>query len=291
MNASTASVPAPRWLCVCADDFGIGPGVNSAIVELAQRGRISATGCMVQRDAWAAGAPELRGLDAAQLDVGLHLDLTRPPSGRGAEPSLARLIAAGYLGLLGRARLRSEMREQFARFEDGIGRAPAFVDGHRHVHQLPTVREVLLEELAARYGTALPWLRSTAPRTARGSVDAKARLIYLLGGAALRRRAARLGFATSGALLGVYDFTGTAGDYRQRLGRWVDACRSGDVLMCHPSSGAGGAGGAADPIDAARRNEYAVLRDFAFPYPALHGPVALAPLSGRLEAASGADRR
>ena len=67
----------PRYLCICADDFGMSAGINSAVLDLAEQGKISATGGMVRREAWLAGARMLRRLDPAQFDAGLHLDLTR----------------------------------------------------------------------------------------------------------------------------------------------------------------------------------------------------------------------
>jgi hypothetical protein len=273
-----ADAPAPRLLCVCADDFGLHSGINAAVVELAHAGRISATSCMVKRGAWDAGAQALRRVGALQVDAGLHLDLTQPLPGRAGEPRLTGLLARSYLGLLGRAQVLREIRDQFARFEDGLGRPPAFVDGHRHVHQLPTVREVLVEEMSKRYGdSSPPWLRSTVPprQHPRALGGIKAELIFALGGARLLACAAERSIPASGRLLGVYDFSGTAQDYRNRLERWVDECRSGDVLMCHPSQGCRGPD---DPIDPARRNEYAVLLDFEFPHRTARGSVELGVL-------------
>ncbi len=38
---------APRRIWLCADDYGISPGVNRAIRDLIERGRINATSVMV----------------------------------------------------------------------------------------------------------------------------------------------------------------------------------------------------------------------------------------------------
>ena len=279
MTSPNIDVPAPRLLCVCADDFGLNPGINAAVVELAGAGRISATNCMVKRGAWESGAKSLREIGMLQAGAGLHLDFTPPLPGRTSEPPLTSLLVRSYLGRLDRAQVLREIRDQLARFEDGLGRPPAFVDGHRHVHQLPTVREALVEEMSQRYGGAAspPWLRSTLPPRRRRHAPAfrhiKADLIFALGGASLLACAAGRGIPVSGRLLGVYDFTGTAQDYRHRLDGWLDACETGDVLMCHPSKGCTGLD---DPIDAARRNEYAVLQAFEFPHSTPSGPVELA---------------
>ncbi|HET7867524.1 MAG TPA: ChbG/HpnK family deacetylase, partial [Burkholderiaceae bacterium] len=154
-----SGVPA-RTICIAADDFGLHGGINAAVLHLAAMGRVQAIGCMVGAPAWAAGAPNLRALDPHRVDLGLHLDLCehpmRPPGRR-----LDTLLAAGLLRQLDRHALRAEIRAQLDTFEQTLGRPPAFIDGHRHVHQLPGVREELLDELAQRRGPLQPWLRCT----------------------------------------------------------------------------------------------------------------------------------
>ena len=256
-----AATTAMREICICADDFGLAPGVNAAVIDLAERGRISATSGMVRRSAWSSGARALRAIAPAQLDVGLHLDFTRPASVDGPEPGLARLLARAYTRTLSAAGLMADIREQLTRFEDAMGRQPAFVDGHRHVHQFPVLRELLLEEIARRYAASLPWVRSTAPGGALRREGLKARVIHALGGPALQRRARALGIPHSRGLLGVYDFGGSADAYRARLHGWLRTARTGDVLMCHPAAAL-----FADPHAAARVQEYAVLGATDFPW-------------------------
>jgi predicted glycoside hydrolase/deacetylase ChbG (UPF0249 family) len=259
MSATAAPAAArTQRLCICADDFGMSPGINAAVLDLIARGNLSATGCLVLREAWPRGLPALRRVDAARVDVGLHLDLTPPRSPRAGEPGLGPLILRCYTRSAPRRQLRQTIAEQLARFEDGLGRAPAFVDGHRHVHQLPMVRELLLEELSRRYTAAPPWLRNTRP----GAAALKPRVIHALGGRALVHEAARRSIPTSRGLLGVYDFAGGVTGYRRRLLAWLSAARSGDVLMCHPSL----AEDAGTPHHEARAAEYTVLAAMAFPW-------------------------
>jgi len=272
---------ATRYLCICADDFGMSSGINSAIFDLAELGKISATSAMVRRGAWLAGAHTLRRIDAHALDVGLHLDLTRPAIADGAEPGLAGLLAKAYGRALGAQALRADIREQLGRFEDAMGRAPAFVDGHRHVHQLPMVRELLVEEIAQRYPLVRPWLRCTARAPDDATGGFKAGVIHALGGARLAALARARGIPVSRGLLGVYDFTGSTPDYLRRLSAWIDASRSGDVLMCHPSAGIL----PSDPHGAARLREYAALRELAFPVLTRLGKIDIAPLSRLLRIA------
>lgn len=263
-----------RRLCICADDYGMSAGINAAVLHLAERGRISATGCMVLRSAWQVGARRLSAWSPLLLDTGLHLDLSHLPGRDGADSSLGRLIAACYLHTADRAWLRDQVRMQLSMFEDAMGRAPSFVDGHRHVHQLPMVRDVLMRELSERYPGQPPWLRSTAPeRTARW--PQKQALLFALGGRALRRQTRQQGIPTNGRLLGVYAFD-DAVPYRVLLKRWTEACEDRDVLMCHPSLSRL----PSDPIAEARCREYRALNAFD---PAAHAaagsPVAIMPLS------------
>lgn len=225
---------AARTLCVCADDFGLSEGINRAVLALIERGAVTATSCMVLRSAWLPGARRLRELPPEQADVGLHLDLTAvDPSP--AEASLRGLVVRSFARQLDPAAVRAAIDAQLDGFEQAMGRAPAHVDGHRHVHQLPGVREQLAEALLARYPGSPPWLRSTRPAPLPASVPAKQRLIHALGGSGLEAMARRRGLPISRHLLGVYGFDGGRGAYLQRLQAWLAQAGDGDVLMCHPS--------------------------------------------------------
>jgi predicted glycoside hydrolase/deacetylase ChbG (UPF0249 family) len=270
---------ALRYLCICADDFGMSAGINSAVFDLAEQRKISATSCMVRRDAWLTGTRMLRRIDPARFDAGLHLDLTRPARAGGTEPGLFGLLAQTYTRTVFAPGLQADIRDQLTRFEDAMGRAPAFVDGHRHVHQFPVVRDLLVEEIARRYAASPPWVRSTAPGLRRGPDRLKARVIHALGGAQLAALAARRGIPVSSHLLGVYDFSGDMQQHEQRLSEWISASNTGDVLMCHPSAGIE----PGDPHGAARLREYALLRELVLAAQDGSSGIALAPLSQHLQ--------
>ncbi|MFO1232108.1 MAG: ChbG/HpnK family deacetylase [Paenacidovorax caeni] len=140
-----------RAIALCVDDYGLNDGVNQAVLALAQLGRVQAVSAMVGGPAWRQGAPALRALDGAAVEVGLHLDLTECALDPALRFPLSRLIARAYLGQLDRNALQREIVAQLDAFEHAMGRAPAYVDGHQHVHQLPVVRTLLLAELARRY--------------------------------------------------------------------------------------------------------------------------------------------
>ena len=255
-----------RSLCIAVDDFGIHAGVCEAALLLARRGRAQAIGCMVGAPAWAQWAPKLDELDARQTEIGLHLDLTQHPLL--LQPQrLGSLILRSWLRTLDRTRIRSEIRAQLDAFEQHTGRPPAYLDGHQHVHQFPVVRDELLAELQQRYAGCLPWLRNTArysdahtstPTPWRQTL--KPRIIETLGSAALARQAHARGFRQNAHLLGVHDFRGDEDSYQEWTRKWLTACQSGDLLMCHPSLGAQ----PQDPLDSSRQHEYQVLAGDTF---------------------------
>jgi chitin disaccharide deacetylase len=248
-------------LVVCADDHGLSAGVNDAIADLVERGRLSAVSCLVDAPEFAHGAARIAQL-GSRADIGLHLNLTESFGERAPRHALPALIARAYGRRLDPAVLRSEIRRQLDRFEEACGFAPHHVDGHQHVHQLPIVRDALLAELESRPATRRPWLRSGVPpqMPAPLAERLKPAVLGALGARALVREAAKRGFATNRHLLGVYGFAGSADDYVARLERWLAQAGDCDLLMTHP--GAGERPG--DPIAAARRIESSVLGGPAF---------------------------
>lgn len=250
-----------RRIVVCADDFGLGAAVDAAVFDLAQRGRISATSALVDAPHWPRAAAEAARTLVGRIDVGLHLNLTEAFRPGGWLPWRTLVVRAALRQLDGNW-ARTQLDRQLDRFADTLGRAPDFVDGHRHVHQLPVVREALLAALAARGWR--PWLRCTraAPAAVPHAERFKARVIEALGGRAFERAARRAGHATNRRLLGVYGFTPAPAVYAARLAAWLAAAADADLLMCHPA--AAGAAAADDPIAAARVVEHTQLAGPAF---------------------------
>jgi predicted glycoside hydrolase/deacetylase ChbG (UPF0249 family) len=244
-------------LAIGADDYGLHEGVNDACIELAERGRLQAVSCMVGAPAWRRGVAALRALDRSRIDLGLHLDLTafslvvRPRR-------LPALIALSIARRLDRRELRREIEAQLDAFEQALGHAPDHVDGHQHVHQLPLVREALVQTLVER-SPQRPWLRDTR-RAPSARPLSKAALIEHLGARALRRRAAAAGFAHNAHLLGVYGFDTPAPGYLALLTQWLAVAGDGDLLLCHPAR----PDAAFDAIQAAREVEAQVLGGDAF---------------------------
>ena len=256
MSASTGA----RRLVVCIDDYALRPGVDEAVLALAAQGRVSATSCMVGCARWTTAAAALRSLAAGTIDIGLHLDFTEAPLDAALRSGLGAFIARAYLGQLPRSRIAAEVRAQVDAFVQTMGRAPDHIDGHQHVHQLPVVRDALLDEMA-RHGFTRTWLRGTQP--ARGEPGTKPRIIAALGATRLRALAAKRRIPVSSHLLGAYGFDADASAYAQKLASWLQRTGDGDVLMCHPARGNGDVVG--DPIARARGIEYEVLGSDAWP--------------------------
>jgi predicted glycoside hydrolase/deacetylase ChbG (UPF0249 family) len=252
MSQTVASKGAARRWVVCADDFALDRGAIEATLALIKLGRVTATSVLVDSPHWKAAAPELKAVHDG-VDVGLHLNLTEKLDAGSPSWPLPSLVLQSTLRVLPRWRVRDQVERQLDAFTDTFGSLPDFVDGHRHVHQLPVVREVLIDSVLAREPKSLPWLRICLPPDQ--DQDYKARVIGMLGAPALREMAAFHQFPSSRRLVGVYGFNLKREAYLAKVRAWLAAGPEGAVFMCHPSSKAS----ARDPIGPARRMELGVL--------------------------------
>ncbi len=249
-----------RRVAICVDDFGLDAAVNDGALRLLALGRVSALACLSTAPAWPEAARRLKAEGAGRADAGLHLNLSEAFGPAQWRRRLGPLIASAYsVGLPARA-LRHEIAAQLDAFEQAMDRAPDFVDGHQHVHQLPGVRELLVEELLRRYPGHRPWLRDTAPPRGGQPAGFKHRLIAALGARRLSGLAHELGFAQNRGMLGVYDFGGSVQAYAEKLAAWCEDLPDGGLLICHAASQAR----PDDPIGAARAREFEVLASDAF---------------------------
>jgi chitin disaccharide deacetylase len=250
-----------RNLIVCADDFGIEVGVDAAIVELAQRRRLSATGCLVTSTVFPQSAPALFDLP---IDIGLHLNFTEFLGEPGFYKPLGTLIALSYLRKLPRFEVRAHIEHQLDLFERHLKRAPDFIDGHLHVHQLPVIRDELIAAMMSRYQGRLPWLRDTAPTPLSGKLPLmqrlKAHVIGALGSDALVRKAKNTGIMVNDGFMGAYDFSRSHPPYLSMLTEWLKGARHNSLLMTHPAQSASAAVAFGDD----RVLEYKVLASDTF---------------------------
>jgi predicted glycoside hydrolase/deacetylase ChbG (UPF0249 family) len=266
-----------RPLVLCADDFGMTPGVSRAILDLAQRGRLSATSAMTTRPHWPGLARAIYAIES--MAVGLHLDLTLGPSRGGfAARPLKEIIALSTSRRLPQAALEEEIARQLDAFEAAAGRLPAFIDGHQHVHALPGVRDALLGVLTRRGLAGRLWLRDPADRLSairRRKVEMAKALTVAALASGFASRAHAAGFETNSGFSGFSAFD-PARDYGADFARYLVAPGPRHLVMCHPGE-VDDELRELDPVTGAREREYAFLASEAFPDVLAQAGFRLAP--------------
>jgi hypothetical protein len=235
---------APRRIWLCADDYGLSPGVNRAIRDLIARGRLNATSVMVVGPA--IGRDEVSALEAVaansrRCSVGLHATLTAPfrpltmhfrPNDGGMFPALSKLLRAGLLRRLDPEIIHRELVVQLAAFSELFGRAPDFVDGHQHAQLFPQIRDAFLA--AVKEAAPQAWVRqggSDRPLAAQLGTP-KALFLDLLS-VQFRARASRANIAFNPGFAGAYDFSRQP-DFGILMRQFLDGLPADGVIMCHP---------------------------------------------------------
>lgn len=237
-----------RAVVLCADDFGLSPGVNRAILDLVRQQRLSAVSCMSLFPEFAQDGVEL-ATHGAQVSLGLHLTLTH-------EKPLSRVMREAYLGRIDRKSMSREIERQIALFSAVIGRAPEFIDGHQHVHALPIVRDLVVETAVRR---RIPVRVLNAPPVARlvgMPAGVKAFGLSVLG-RPLSRAANQRGIGANSEFRGVRSFAERA-PYRDLFVRTIADVPDGCLIMCHPGL-PDDVLAARDDIQTQRRDEYSYL--------------------------------
>jgi hypothetical protein len=232
-----------RRIWLCADDYGISPGVDSAIRELIQRGRINATSVMVAAPYFdREKASTLANLNSGEkrAAIGLHVTLTRPhkplseqfsPLRDGRFPSLNSVLRLATSRRLHPELLAAEIEAQLGKFIDVFGRPPDFLDGHQHVQLFPQVRDAFLKA-AADFAPAA-WVRQCGRSSGgRHLRDHKALLLDVLS-LGFRRKANRLGIVFNAAFAGSYAFN-THANFARIFPRFLAGLPDGGLIMCHP---------------------------------------------------------
>lgn len=235
---------APRRITLCADDYGISPGVNRGIRELIARKRLNATSVMVVGPAIGRDdVSALQGAVAMNRDcaIGLHVTLTAPfhpltmhyrPLLDGLFLPLGKMLRAGALRRLDPEMIQGEVAAQIAKFIALFGAPPAYVDGHQHVQTFPQVRDPFLR--AVKAGAPDAWVRQSGRvRPLSKRLDAPKALLLDTLSASFRKRAAKLGVAFNPGFSGAYDFT-TAPDFGMLMARFLDDLPDSGLVMCHP---------------------------------------------------------
>ena len=234
----------PRRIWLCADDYGLAPGVNRGIRDLIERGRLNATSVMVVGPA--IGRDEVSSLQAAaatspRCAIGLHATLTAPfrpltmhfqPIDGGQFLAFPKLLRAGLLRRLDPEIIRAELLVQLAAFSELFGRPPDFVDGHQHAQLFPQVRDGFLT--AVKQAAPDAWVRQGGrelPLAQR--LGAPKALVLDLLSAQFRKRADRAGIAFNPGFAGAYDFSQEP-DFGALMREFLDGLPEGGLIMCYP---------------------------------------------------------
>jgi predicted glycoside hydrolase/deacetylase ChbG (UPF0249 family) len=240
MSASAS----PRRIWLCADDYGMAPGVNRAIRELIKLKRINATSVMVVGPAIdRADIDTLKQelTDNSDCAIGLHATLTAPfhpltmyfqPLDGGRFFSLGNTLQAALLRRLDPEMVQSELRAQITAFRELFGRAPDYVDGHQHVQLFPQLRDAFLT--AVKDNAPQAWVRQCgrALPIAQRLSSPKALFLDVLS-ATFRKRCTDTGIAFNPGFAGAYDMV-RGGDFATAMSGFLNGLPDRGLVMCHP---------------------------------------------------------
>jgi len=263
-----------RRIWLCADDYGISPGVNRAIRDLIARGRLNATSVMVV--APAIGRDEVAQLKQAAAGnaacgIGLHVTLTAPfrpltmyfrPLKDGLFLPFPKLLRAGQFRRLDPEIIRAEVSMQLATFRDLFERLPDFVDGHQHVQFYPQVRDGFLAAVKEKAPHA--WVRQAKRNQPLGKRLGSPKALFLdYLSTQFKHRAAAAGLTVNPAFSGAYDYSRRP-DYGALMRQFLDGLPEGGVVMCHPGF-VDDVLLSLDPLTTVREVEHAYLAGEDFP--------------------------
>ena len=158
-----------RQLIVNADDFGLTEQVNRGIIDAHREGIVTSTTLMANGGAFDAAVS--MGRREYDLGIGVHLNLTEglPVSPAFEIPTLVdrhgrlhlnprRLLHGVVTRQVNLAEAKTELWQQIWKvFDTGI--LPTHLDGHKHVHILPGVSDIvvrLAQEFSIR-SIRCPW--------------------------------------------------------------------------------------------------------------------------------------
>jgi predicted glycoside hydrolase/deacetylase ChbG (UPF0249 family) len=262
-----------RRIWLCADDYGISPGVNRAIRDLIENGRLNATSVMVVGPA--IGRDDVNALKGSvkanpRCAIGLHATLTAPfrpltmhfrPTEGGQFLPHARLLRRGFAGRLDFEVVHTELTVQLKTFADLFGCAPDFVDGHQHVQLYPGVRKAFLA--AVKEAAPNAWIRQCGrDRPWMQRLDSPKAFVLDVLSAQFRKRAARAGLTFNPAFAGAYDFSKRP-EFGALMRQFLQGMPEAGVVMCHPGI-VDDVLISLDPLTVQREREYEFLRGDRF---------------------------
>lgn len=263
-----------RHLIVNADDFGLTPGVNRAIIEAHMRGIVTSATLMANMPAFDEAVRLAK--THPTLGVGLHFNITQ---GQPVSPphKVRSLLGANgeFLGssnklawrwCAGQLRRTEIVIELCAQIETllNAGLAITHVDSHKHAHVLPPILTALAETLGSYQIHALRLPRERAhwaaafgsPKLFKQSLTATA-LSWLSN--SYPERSAPSAILITDAFFGVTQTGYWSKDWLLALLARLPAGTS--ELMCHPGYDDGALRQAQTRLRASREKELQLLTD------------------------------
>ncbi len=234
-----------KMLIVNADDFGLHPAVNRAVIAGHTGGCITSASLMPGGAAFAEAAAL-----AAQhpgLGAGVHLTLVaeKPVLEPAVVPSLVgsdgrfpaqypAFLARFLRGRVSRAEIRAELTAQIAKVA-AAGIAITHLDSHQHLHVLPGIVEIVLD-LAAAFGVKALRIPAEQRFFTGGYPCTAGRFLGRFGlsslASAARRKAQRRGLAVPDHFFGMLAGGNLRGEYLRAI---IDRLPDGvSEIMVHP---------------------------------------------------------
>lgn len=228
-----------KHIILCADDYGQNDAISQAIIDLFNKNRLSATSCMTNSMCWPSHAKELIPF-VNQVDIGLHFNLTEgkplSPTWGSSFSTVSNLIVKAYLKRLNSSCIEDELNRQLDLFCDEMGMLPQFVDGHQHIHQLPTVRDAFLRVYEKRLRKEGAYIRSVyAPRWfwQFNNGYLKRCIIQACGSYSFKKFLKERDILHNSSFSGSYDFN-SASHYSNLFPNFLNEVKTHGLIMCHP---------------------------------------------------------
>ena len=146
-----------------ADDLGLAEGVDAAILDLAQSGRLQGASLLVNGPSATAAVEAWRDL-ADPPPLTLHLCLTeghRLPNCPDLPTGFGTLLLASLLPWQRRRiapQLHRVLQQQISRYRQLTGLQHIRLDGHQHIHLVPLVLDAVLDLASSE---SITWVRTT----------------------------------------------------------------------------------------------------------------------------------
>lgn len=250
-------------IIICSDDYGQQHAISHGIIELIKEQRISAVSCLVTSPFWAEHANWLFPYKD-KIDIGLHFNLTEDFSERylntnGAHLQfpLSNLILQCYTKRINQTNIEAEFNKQIDLFSAYLNKLPDFIDGHQHIHQLPIIRDAILNVYRKRFIMHKPYIRVSMQQN---NFSFKSIIIAMLGAHKLKSLLNKYNIPYNTKFSGIYDFK-NASNYIKFFPWFLKGLTNNSLIMCHPGLESSDT---LDPIHNVRYYEYEYLSSPTF---------------------------